>query len=98
PPTPSPFPYTTLFRSVHLFKPRDGYRTRVNPNILGPTIEYVLPASTNGPVTIEILDAKGNLINSYNSDAPAATGRGGRDGGAGGDRKSTRLNSSHVSI
>ena len=65
---------------VHLFKPRDGYRTRLNPNILGPTIEYVLPASLNGPVTIEILDAKGNLINSYNSDGPAATGRGGSDG------------------
>jgi photosystem II stability/assembly factor-like uncharacterized protein len=70
---------------VRLFKPRDGYRTRVNPNILGPTIEYLLPASPNGPVTIEILDAKGNLVNSYNSDAPAATGRGGRDGGAGGN-------------
>ncbi|PYT04337.1 MAG: hypothetical protein DMF60_15670, partial [Acidobacteria bacterium] len=24
---------------VHLFKPRDGYRTRLNPNILGPMIE-----------------------------------------------------------
>jgi photosystem II stability/assembly factor-like uncharacterized protein len=69
---------------VHLFKPRDGYRTRVNPNILGPTIEYYLPAAPTGPVTIEILNAKGNLVNSYNSDAPAATsaGRGGRSGGA----------------
>jgi photosystem II stability/assembly factor-like uncharacterized protein len=66
---------------VHLFKPRDGYRTRVAPNNLGPTIEYFLPAAPAGPVTIEILDAKGALINSYNSDAPA--GRGGRGGGAG---------------
>jgi photosystem II stability/assembly factor-like uncharacterized protein len=65
---------------VRLFKPRDGYRTRLNPNILGPTIEYELPASLNGPVKIEILDAKGNLINSYNSDGPAATGRGGPSG------------------
>ncbi|MEK6321901.1 MAG: hypothetical protein AABN33_09475 [Acidobacteriota bacterium] len=70
---------------LHLFKPRDGYRTRVNPNILGPTIEYYLPAPPPGPVTLEILDPKGNLVNSYNSDGPAATGsgRGGRDGGAG---------------
>src|SRR5882672_9269293 len=71
--------------NVHLFRPRDGYRTRVNPNILGPTIEYYLPAAPTGPVTIEILDGKGTLVNSYNSDAPAATasGRGGRSGGAG---------------
>ena len=69
--------------NLHLFKPRDGYRTRVNPNILGPTIEYYLPAAPTGPVTIEILDRKGTLVNSYNSDAPAATagGRGGRSGG-----------------
>jgi hypothetical protein len=64
---------------VHLFKPRNGYRTRVNPNILGPNIEYFLLATPTVPVTIEILDAKGNLINSYNSDAPVATG-GGRSG------------------
>jgi len=65
----------------YLFKPRDGYRTRVNPNILGPTIDYYLPATAPGRVTLEILDAKGNLINSYNSDAPAATSTG-RGGGA----------------
>ena len=63
---------------AHLFKPRDGYRTRVNPTALGPTIEYYLPSAPNGAVTVEILDAKGALVNSYNSDAPATTGRGGR--------------------
>jgi photosystem II stability/assembly factor-like uncharacterized protein len=63
---------------VHLFKPRDGYRTRVSPNNLGPTIEYYLPSAPDGSVTIEIFDAKGTRINLYNSDAPAATGRGGR--------------------
>src|SRR5437588_283189 len=68
---------------AHLFKPRDGYRTRVNPTALGPTIEYYLPSAPNGAVTVEILDAKGAVINSYNSDAPATTGRGGRGGGAG---------------
>jgi len=68
---------------AHLFKPRDGYRTRVNPTALGPTIEYYLPSAPNGAVTVEILDAKGAVINSYNSDAAATTGRGGRGGGAG---------------
>jgi photosystem II stability/assembly factor-like uncharacterized protein len=67
---------------LHLFHPRDGYRTRVSPAVLGPTIEYYLPTAPAGPVTIEILDGKGALINSYNSDAPAA-GRGGRAGGGG---------------
>jgi photosystem II stability/assembly factor-like uncharacterized protein len=61
---------------VHLFHPRDGYRTRVNPNLLGPTIEYYLPNPPAGPVTIEILDAKGTIVNSYNSDTPVPTGRG----------------------
>ena len=63
--------------AVHLFKPRDGYRTRVSPTLLGPTIEYFLPAAPAGQVIIEILDVKGGVINSYNSEAPAA-GRGAR--------------------
>jgi photosystem II stability/assembly factor-like uncharacterized protein len=68
---------------VHLFKPRDGYRTRANPNNLGPVIEYYLPSEPAGPVTIEILDAKGTVLNSYNSEAPAGQGREGRGGGGG---------------
>jgi photosystem II stability/assembly factor-like uncharacterized protein len=68
---------------AYLFKPRDGYRTRGNPNVLGPTVEYFLPAPAPGLVTLEILDAKGNPINSYNSDAPAATSTGRRGGGGG---------------
>ena len=71
----------------HLFKPRDGYRTRVSPSLLGPAIDYYLPSGEQGTVTIEILDSAGNLVNSYNSNAPAAgrggRGRGGRGGGAG---------------
>ncbi len=63
---------------THLFKPRDGYRTRVSPNNLGPTIEYYLPAAPGGPVIIEVLDMKGALINSYNSDTPAPGNRRGR--------------------
>jgi hypothetical protein len=52
-----------------LFKPRDGYRTRVAPANLGPMIEYYLPASAAAPVTLEILDAKGAVVNSYSSEA-----------------------------
>src|ERR1051326_3901413 len=67
---------------IELFKTRDGYRTRISPAVLGPTIEYYLPSAPGGAVTVEILDAKGAVINSYNSDAPVTTGRGGRGGGA----------------
>jgi photosystem II stability/assembly factor-like uncharacterized protein len=67
---------------VHMFKPRDGYRTRVGPTSVGPTIEYYLPAATTKAVVIEILDAKGNLVNSYNSETPVL--RGGRIAGGGG--------------
>jgi photosystem II stability/assembly factor-like uncharacterized protein len=75
--------------NVHLFKPRDGYRTRVSPGTLGPTLDYYLPAVPAGPVTIEILDAGGKtVLNRYSSDAPAGGGRAGRGGrgGRGGGR------------
>jgi hypothetical protein len=62
---------------VHLFKPRDGYRTRVGPTNLGPVVEYFLPAASDKPVVIEILDTKGNVLNSYNSETPVRPGRGG---------------------
>jgi hypothetical protein len=70
---------------VHLFKPRDGYRTRVAPGILGPAVDYYLPAPSAGPVTIDILDASGNTVNSYNSETPVAAGGGRGRGGAGAD-------------
>jgi hypothetical protein len=72
--------------AVKLFAPRDGYRTRVNPSTLGPMFEYYLPSVPPGPVLVEVLDARGAVVNSYSSDAPAAGGgRGGRGGrGAGG--------------
>jgi photosystem II stability/assembly factor-like uncharacterized protein len=68
---------------VHLYKPRDGYRTQVAS--LGPAIEYYLAAAPVGPVTIDILDASGAVVNSYSSEAPAGGrgGRGGRGGGGG---------------
>ncbi|HEX6649369.1 MAG TPA: hypothetical protein VF075_07510, partial [Pyrinomonadaceae bacterium] len=55
---------------VQLFKPRDGYRTRVGPTNLGPVFDYYLPSSTAHAVVIEILDSKGAVLNSYNSEAP----------------------------
>jgi photosystem II stability/assembly factor-like uncharacterized protein len=70
--------------AAHLYKPRDGYRTRVSPALLGPMVEYYLPSAPAGPVTIEVLDASGAAVNSYNSDAPAGGGRGGRGGRGGG--------------
>src|SRR5262249_21976722 len=72
---------TENIADARLFKPRDGYRTRTSPVNLGPTVEYFLPTAPSGSVILEILDEKGTVINSYNSDAPPG-GRGGR--GAGG--------------
>src|SRR5215467_5095142 len=40
---------------VHLFKPRDGYRTRAGQG-LGPIVEYYLPAAATQAVTLDILD------------------------------------------
>ena len=70
---------------IHLYKPRDGYRTRTGGGMLNPTIEYFLPSAPTGPVTIEILDGSGNLVNRYESvsAAPDAAGRGGAPGGRG---------------
>ncbi|HEY7501843.1 MAG TPA: hypothetical protein VH740_25205 [Vicinamibacterales bacterium] len=74
----------TTTSAVALYKPRDGFRTRVSPATLGPMVDYYLAAVPPGPVTIEILDAKGTVVNTYGSDAPPPSGRGGRGGrGAG---------------
>jgi hypothetical protein len=71
----------------HLYRPRDGYRTQITP--YGPAIEYYLASAPPGPVTLDILDRAGTIVNSYNSDAPAGGGgrggRGGRGGAGGGD-------------
>jgi photosystem II stability/assembly factor-like uncharacterized protein len=76
-------PLTTTADAL-LFKPRDGYRTRVAATNLGPAVEYYLPANVAGPVILDILDAKGAVVNSYNSETPVNTGRGGRGGAGGG--------------
>ena len=66
---------------LHVFKPRDGYRTRTGPNSLGPAIDYFLRSVSAHAVVVEILDAKGNVVNTYNSETP--TLRPGRTGGGG---------------
>jgi len=57
---------------IHVYEPRAGYRTRVSPELKGPTLEYYLPEGTQGPVTIEIRDAAGQVVNSYESGSGAA--------------------------
>ena len=64
---------------VYLFKPRDGYRTRIGPTNLGPVIDYYLSPTQSQAVIIEILDAKGTVVNTYNSETPVL--RPGRGGG-----------------
>src|SRR5262249_15485253 len=55
---------------VYLFKPRDGYRTRVGPTALGPTVDYYLSSVPSNPIAIEILDAHGTVLNTYKSGEP----------------------------
>jgi hypothetical protein len=73
--------------TTHLYRSREGYRTRDGSSILGPMVEYYLPSEPAGEVKIDILDAAGTVVNSYSSNAPAAGrgGRGGRGGGGAGD-------------
>ena len=75
----------TAQEAVHLYRPRDGYRTASGAAYLGPHLDYALSSVPNDAVRLEILDMKGNIVNSYRSDAPpTAAGRGGRGGGGGG--------------
>ncbi len=66
----------TATEDVYLYTPRAGYRTQDGANILGPTIEYYLASVPAGPVIIDILDADGNVVNSYDSGTtPSSTER-----------------------
>ena len=66
----------TTAAAARLLKPRDGYRTRAAPAVLGPNIDYYLPSASAAPVTIEILDASGGVVNSYSSETVPGSGRG----------------------
>jgi photosystem II stability/assembly factor-like uncharacterized protein len=74
---------------AHLFKPETAYRVRrskypdtpippdeptgANPPD-GAILDYFLPQTTSGPVTLEILDAKGELVRRFSSaDKPEVT-------------------------
>jgi photosystem II stability/assembly factor-like uncharacterized protein len=73
----------TKTTETRLFKPRDGYRTRVAPLNLGPMVEYYLPTAPSEALVIEIVDDKGQVVNSYNSDTPPPRpGRGADQGQA----------------
>ena len=58
-----------LQKDFHLFAPRPAYRT---PGLPGAQVSYWLKASGQ-KVKLEFLDAKGQLIRSYSSDAPDST-------------------------
>ena len=73
----------TVRTNVVLFKPAPAWRVRRDTNTDTPlppdeptgknppaaaTIDYFLAQSANGPVTLDILDAKGALVRHYSSD------------------------------
>ena len=70
---------------MHLYRPRDGYRTRVSPQLYGPTVEYFLREPVEGGVTLEILDQRGQVVATHSSNAPAAGQQTGTRRGAGGN-------------
>jgi photosystem II stability/assembly factor-like uncharacterized protein len=69
---------------VHFYAPRDGYRTRDGANILGPNLEYYLASAPTGPITIDILDEAGALVNSFSGAAGGMPAAGAARGGGGG--------------
>jgi photosystem II stability/assembly factor-like uncharacterized protein len=68
---------------AHLFTPAPAYRVQRDTNTDTPLppdepaaanppdgaiLDYYLPSATSGPITLEILDAKGQLVRRYSSD------------------------------
>jgi len=80
---------SNLEAAAHLFAPAQAYRVRRDTNTDTPLptdepagqnpadgaiIDYVLPPSAEGPVTLEILNAQGQLVRRYSStDKPELT-------------------------
>jgi photosystem II stability/assembly factor-like uncharacterized protein len=72
---------------ARIYRPRDGYRTRVSPLLLGPQIDYYLGGGISAnAITFDILDAAGAVVNHYSSDTPVSGGGRGRGGRGGGGR------------
>ena len=66
-------------RSAHLFKPADQYRLRYSPvrgipdyPAPGVVMDYYLGKNAEGPVKLEILDAKKTVIRSFTSERMAS--------------------------
>jgi photosystem II stability/assembly factor-like uncharacterized protein len=72
----------TTAADVHLFRPREGYRTRSGAEFLSPSARYFLSSAPAGAVTIEILDGSGQPVNRYSSETPSPD-RPSRAGGGG---------------
>src|SRR5205814_6867247 len=98
PPSSTLFPYTTLFRSAVTAIIFGLYHVKTTPNlrnaygaaaILGFHITLLFAASVRGRVV-----GRGNIRVGLGQRTYAEIARGGRHG----DRKSTRLNSSHLGI
>ena len=63
----------TVASQVQLYKPRDGYRTRVGAEYLSPTIEYYLPAAVTAD---QSRSRSSTCVNTYSSNAPVGGGGG----------------------
>src|SRR5690606_40729175 len=85
PPSATLFPYTTLFRSV-------GGRPSTSARCRSAIIHMLSPCSTT-----TLSDSRGASA-AGGAGVRSAVGGEGRRSGPAGDRKSTRLNSSHVKI
>ncbi len=57
----------TANASLHVYKPRAGYRTNTGGLYLGPQIDYHLAAAPTDTLRIEIRDAQGAVVNTYKS-------------------------------
>src|SRR5205814_6773100 len=98
PPISTLFPYTTLFRSRQRGARRGGRGERADHSLLGDLVEFAAPG-TLGDAARQA--HHGGVDAGAAADDAAglhAVFRGGTAGAPARDRKSTRLNSSHLGI